>query len=128
MNLLTEIDYGPDENRLEPEVIARIGTESIVAWDQEALPARDWIAEPFERVANWKNFFRAQGRRNGQEALLLVTSSGAARFALRAHDELIDASDQMPSLKIRTGACARIDIEARQPTILRAKTSITRAT
>ena len=112
LDFLTEIDYGPDEDLAEPDVIARVGIESILAWDREAVPARGWIVKPLERVAAWRQFFRAHGRTGGDTALLLVTSSGAARFALRSENNLLAASNHLASLKLRTGACGRIDVDA----------------
>ena len=33
LDMFDEIDYGPDENKPEADVIARIGADAIAAWD-----------------------------------------------------------------------------------------------
>lgn len=76
---LREIDHGPDENQPEDAVIARIGRDALTAWDHWARPPAGWIVDAETRVASWRALFaRDQG------PTLLVTSNGAARFALIA--------------------------------------------
>jgi probable phosphoglycerate mutase len=97
--LLTEIDHGPDEDQTEARVEARIGKEALGAWDRQAIAPPDWIVDADERVTGWREF-AAQPL---PEAVLLVTSNGAARFALLAF------GFDMASLKLRTGAYGIIE-------------------
>lgn len=79
---LREIDYGPDENRLEAEVVARVGPAALEAWEKHAVPPPGWRVDPAALVGNWQELFRELAEENG--AHLIVTSSGIARFALAA--------------------------------------------
>ncbi|MBB3859401.1 putative phosphoglycerate mutase [Novosphingobium hassiacum] len=79
---LREIDHGPDENQTEDVVLARIGAEALAAWDRDATPPPDWSVDADARIAAWRELFA--GALPGQPPTLLVTSNGAARFALMA--------------------------------------------
>lgn len=94
---LREIDHGPDENRTEVEVIARIGADALAAWERGAIAPPGWQVDAEPRLAAW----RALVDRDTDETWLLVTSNGAARFALLALGE--------PPAKIRTGAFGVIE-------------------
>lgn len=99
---LGEIDHGPDEGRPEAEVLARLGEQALTAWDAQAIPPDGWTVDAGTRMAAWKAWF-AQG---GEGAELLVTSNGAARFALLAMDAPSTA------LKLRTGAFGELAVDA----------------
>ncbi|OAH38147.1 phosphoglycerate mutase [Sphingobium yanoikuyae] len=99
-HFLAEIDHGPDENGLEEEVVARVGHDAIRQWDELARPPEGWIVDAEARIAAWRNFFSADASEN----VLLVTSNGAARFALLA----AEYSGKLGSLKLRTGAYGEI--------------------
>jgi broad specificity phosphatase PhoE len=94
---LAEIDHGPDEDRAEPEVVARVGAAALAAWDARGEPPPGWQVDPAARRAAW----RALYAHAGDETLLLVTSNGAARFALLAEPALAQG---LATLKLRTGA------------------------
>ena len=91
---LNEIDHGPDEGRPEAEVIARIGEQALADWDERGIAPDGWTVNAESRIAAWKSWFA----RAGEGADLLVTSNGAARFALLA------LGISPASLKLRTGA------------------------
>lgn len=93
---LTEIDHGPDENRTDAEVVARIGEAALAAWEHDAVPPPGWIVDAEARIAGWRGF---AGETAGDS--LLVTSNGAARFALMAFG--------LTPRKIRTGAYGIIE-------------------
>ena len=96
---LTEIDHGPDEGQLESEVLARIGPAAIAAWESEARAPDGWLVDAERRIAGWHELWRA-----GQGHTLIVTSNGAARFALLSDEGLQSQASALPSLKLRTGA------------------------
>ena len=100
-DFLREIDHGPDENATEAEVIRRVGTEAIEAWDNCVVPPQDWAVDAELRIAAWRELFA--GVDTAQGPVLLVTSNGAGRFALLADPVLKDAAAQLPSLKLPTG-------------------------
>lgn len=96
-DFLVEIDHGPDENRTESEVLARIGQNALTAWDHHAVAPPGWSVDADQRIAAWKVLLEALTP--GQPPLLLVTSNGAARFALKVLPDL----PQHP-LKLATGS------------------------
>ncbi len=93
---LREIDHGPDEDRSEEDVIARIGREALNIWEQSAEPPPDWVVDAPARLAAWRDWLATPEG----ETTLIVTSNGAARFALLALD--------LPPAKLRTGAYSEI--------------------
>lgn len=97
---LCEIDHGPDENQPEDAVLARIGAAALAAWDERAEAPPGWIVDAEGRRAAWRNLFA--GGTSG--ATLVVTSNGAARFALSATATLARAAAALPGLKLPTGA------------------------
>lgn len=100
---LREIDHGPDENRTEAEVLARVGAQALDRWDTHAVPPSGWIVDGDARLAAWRGFLAASPPGD----TLLVTSNGAARY-LRLALGLTPA-------KLRTGAYAEV---AGEPAVL----------
>lgn len=98
--LLAEIDHGVDEDQPDPVVIARIGAGALAAWDIRGEAPDGWQVDSPARLASWRTLFAEAA----DETLLLVTSNGAARFALLAHPALAVQAQSLPSLKLRTGA------------------------
>ncbi|ALR22432.1 histidine phosphatase family protein [Sphingobium baderi] len=99
---LNEIDHGPDEGLPEQEVWARVGAEAIAAWDEQAIAPPGWRVDAETRLAAWRAYLA-----NGEEGTdILVTSNGAARFALLA------LNLPLASLKLRTGALGELVITA----------------
>jgi probable phosphoglycerate mutase len=99
---LREIDHGPDEDRPEAEVVARIGAQALAAWDREGTPPPGWIVDAPERLHAWQAFLTT-----ASQPTLLVTSNGAARFALLALGLAPGGA-----LKLATGAYGLIVREA----------------
>ncbi len=77
----TEIDYGPDENKTEEEVIARIGQAAIDAWNKEATVPNGWIVNPKAIIQNWIDFGNDMMTKHTDENVLIVSSNGIIRFA-----------------------------------------------
>ncbi|MFZ2997473.1 histidine phosphatase family protein [Sphingobium sp.] len=100
-NWLGEIDHGPDENALEADVLARIGAPALADWDERGIAPDGWIVDAERRIGAWRAFF-AEG---GKGADLLVTSNGAARFAL------LTLGLPLSTLKLRTGAFGELAVE-----------------
>lgn len=74
----TEIDYGPDENKTEDQVIERIGQEAIDLWNEKAIAPQGWNVDTEQLISVWKNF--ADSIADG-ETVLAVSSNGIIRFA-----------------------------------------------
>ncbi len=100
-DFLREIDHGPDENRTEDEVVARIGAEALAAWDRDAAAPDGWQVDRAARIDAWRALLLAADA--DRDPVLLVTSNGAARFALMADPELQAAAGDLATLKLPTG-------------------------
>jgi probable phosphoglycerate mutase len=106
---LREIDYGPDENRPEDEVVARIGKAALEAWERESIPPPGWRVDPAALVGNWQELFSKLAGEPG--AHLIVTSNGIARFALAAAGEI------RADAKLGTGAYGIVEISGGEAAI-----------
>ncbi len=81
LDIFNEIDYGPDENKTEAAVIARIGEKAIKDWDESAKVPQGWKVNPQEIILNWQDFAEQIRAHDDNETILVVTSNGIARFA-----------------------------------------------
>ena len=100
---LAEIDHGPDEDQTEDVVLARVGASALRAWDEAGEAPAGWTVDAARRIAAWQALLaNATGR------IAIVTSNGAARFALLAHPDLRAQAGRLASMKLRTGAWGRI--------------------
>lgn len=99
--MLDEIDYGPDENKPEADVIARIGRQALTDWDEHAIVPEGWLADPEGITQNWLNF--AKNLQNTDQTILVVTSNGTARFAPYITGNF-EAFKARYSIKLATGA------------------------
>lgn len=96
---LREIDHGPDEDRTEPEVLARIGAQALAEWDARAVPPPGWAVDAEARISAWRALFSGD-----HGPTLLVTSNGAARFALIAVGLEVGAYEVPGGMKLATGS------------------------
>ncbi|WP_010184552.1 histidine phosphatase family protein [Sphingomonas sp. PAMC 26605] len=100
---LNEIDHGPDEDMPESAVIARIGADAIAAWDRDAHAPDGWSVDADRRLAGWRALWASDAGN-----IVLVTSNGAARFALLSDPGLRAQAAALPTLKLRTGSFGTI--------------------
>jgi len=107
LEFLKEIDYGPDENRPESDVISRIGQAAIEAWDRDCILPQGWQADPETIIQSWILFFKTISASGGKGPILLVTSNGVARFVFAA---LSEPSNNNLDIKLKTGAFGRLSI------------------
>ncbi len=109
LDFLREVDYGPDENRPEEEVVARIGVEALSLWESQAVPPPGWKIDPDFIKQQWQVLFREiASQQNHQDPVLIVTSNGIARFALQA---AAAGSTSVDTIKLSTGAFGRFSID-----------------
>jgi probable phosphoglycerate mutase len=101
--MFNEIDYGPDENRTEEEVIARIGRQALQDWNEYAKAPDGWKVDPDAIVRNWLAFGEKCRREFAGKTILVVTSNGIARFAPYLTGDFAGFA-QTHNLKIATGA------------------------
>jgi len=98
---LREVDYGPDENRPEDEVIARIGEAALHAWESDAFPPPGWLIDPAKVKQDWAALIQKLAASPPERPVLIVTSNGIARFVLDAVSRYEDRPD---AIKLKTGA------------------------
>lgn len=100
---LREVDYGPDENRPETEVQARLGP-ALDAWDRDGIVPAQWPIDIARIRHGWQALLeRAAGL--GEDArLLVVTSNGIARFL----PDVVDEGGQGLQRKLATGAWGEV--------------------
>lgn len=94
---LNEIDYGPDENKTEKEVIARLGTQALKDWDEKNVVPEGWLADPAEITKGWRDFTDEILEKYEGKTVLTVTSNGIARFAPPALGIETDAKLKLPT-------------------------------
>lgn len=106
-DFLAEVDHGPDENQPEDAVLARIGRAALELWDAEAVPPPGWEARPEWRRGRWLAFADEAVTAHRDDAILLVTSNGAARFALAAFG--LKPGGKAQGVKFRTGSYGLVE-------------------
>jgi 2,3-bisphosphoglycerate-dependent phosphoglycerate mutase len=99
LTFLNEIDYGADENKPEPDVVARHGEFALKRWDELGEMPDGWSPRPSTISESWKFFLEGCLKEYQNKTLLLVTSNGIARFALKN----VDNGGKFP-MKLSTGA------------------------
>jgi probable phosphoglycerate mutase len=103
LGIFNEIDYGPDENKTEEEVVARIGKTAIKNWDEKAIVPWGWNVEPEQIIENWRSFAGQIATLDEYKVFMVVTSNGIARFAPHLADNFESFADKN-KIKISTGA------------------------
>lgn len=107
LDSFTEIDYGPDENKTEEEVMRRLGNGNldagkkiIDAWDKEAIVPYGWLVNPKAIINTWENF--ANNFEHIHKTVLIVTSNGIIRFAPYLTGDFASFSEKH-AIKVSTG-------------------------
>lgn len=108
--MFNEVDYGPDENKTEAEVIERIGEKAIQQWDEKAIAPDGWLVDPEMIKKNWFNFFQKMQMIDGD--VMVVTSNGIARFAPHILNDF-DSFSKNNKIKLSTGAFAVFDYDGK---------------
>lgn len=103
--LFNELDYGPDENKTEDEVTARIGAQALHDWDAHGLMPPDWAPGTDSITHGWLAFGERIRTAHAGGRVLVVTSNGIARFALHLTGDFAGFR-RNHKLKIATGALA----------------------
>lgn len=103
LSIFNELDYGPDENQPEEQVIARLGKEALAAWETQARVPHGWHVSPMEIITNWQHFAEQLRQQYQGKTCLVITSNGIARFAPYLTGNFAAFSAQYP-IKIATGA------------------------
>ena len=108
LEFLREVDYGPDENQPEPEVVARIGEAALNAWEMDGVPPPGWDIDPAKVKTDWQALLAEMAHLSPQRPILIVTSNGVARFVL---DAMTESATDLDSIKLKTGAYGRVQVD-----------------
>lgn len=111
LDIFNEIDYGPDENKDEADVIARIGEQAIEDWDEKAIVPDGWKVDPEAIKQSWFDFAEQIAAFDDNETVLVVTSNGIARFAPYITGDF-DRFRAEHNIKLSTGAVGILKHEA----------------
>jgi len=103
LSLFNEIDYGPDENKPEAEVVARVGEQALKDWDENAVVPKGWNFDPAKAIEGWIQFGAQIVRKYENKIVLAVTSNGIARFSPYMTGDF-EAFRKKYKIKISTGA------------------------
>ena len=112
VEFLREVDYGPDENQPEEDVVRRIGEAALQAWETDAIPPDGWDIQPEKIRTAWADFLAALSKSESDQPVLIVTSNGIARFVL---DVIAHDGERPASIKLKTGAYGVIEISDKTP-------------
>ncbi|MCR9269184.1 MAG: histidine phosphatase family protein [Hyphomonadaceae bacterium] len=115
LDFLREVDYGPDENQPDDQVIARIGEAALAAWDAHAVPPPGWDVAPDQLIKEWASLLNTLSGPDEWPPVLIVTSNGVARFVL---DSIVRFACEPESIKLKTGAYGLIRTGAEGATLL----------
>ena len=94
-----EIDYGVDENKTEEDVLQRIGTQAMEAWNDHGILPSGWYADLDAIRAAWHDV----AEQSTNSTILVITSNGIARFAPSLTGDEV-AFRKKNELKMATGA------------------------
>ncbi len=103
LSIFNEIDYGPDENQSEQEVIARLGQEALQQWEDKAIVPQGWNVSPVDIIANWQLFAGNIEAEYSGKTILVITSNGIARFSPYLTGDFSEFAS-VHRIKIATGA------------------------
>lgn len=120
-----EVDYGPDENKIEDEVMLRLGKvylekegedisllqddvllargEAVIEeWNAEAIVPDGWKVSPAEMIDTWKSWGRRVEEDYLDKNVLVLSSNGIIRFAPYITGDF-EAFSKEHDLKVGTG-------------------------
>ena len=80
-DIFDEIDHGPDENKTDPEIVARLGLNAFSNWEQNNQMPREWSPQPDALRRRWLDFVKLCETEYRDRTVLVFTSNGVARFA-----------------------------------------------
>ena len=106
-----EIDYGPDENKTEDEVVARIGQQAIDAWNDDATLPDGWDVDVNEIISAWQDFANEAEQKHKDKNILLVSSNGTIRFAPYITGDF-DTFKKSHDIKVATGGICIFEKES----------------
>lgn len=109
-----EIDYGPDENKPEEEVIARIGQKALDLWNQEAIVPSGWIVNPQDIIDTWLQTAASIEKNFNGQTVMIVSSNGVIRFSPYITGDFA-AFSASHDIKVGTGCLCIFEKEDGEP-------------
>ncbi|MEZ5953087.1 MAG: histidine phosphatase family protein [Hyphomonas sp.] len=111
---LREVDYGPDENQPEEEVVARLGEAAIRAWDEDGKVPDGWKVDVAGIRDGWRRLITRASNMPEDAIILVVTSNGVARFLPGVVKDKPADLDR----KLKTGAWGEVIVDGGQSRIV----------
>lgn len=108
LGIFNELDYGPDENKTEDLVLARLGQQALNDWEDHAIMPPGWSPNSKTITTHWQNFSKQILSDHPGKVVMVVTSNGIARFALNLADDFETQRNSF-SMKLATGAFGLLD-------------------
>lgn len=106
-----EIDYGPDENKPEDEVVTRIGQDAMDNWNQNAVVPQGWKVSVEGIINTWNSFAKKIEKEFKDETVLVVSSNGIIRFAPHLTGDF-EGFIRENDIKVTTGGVCVFEKEA----------------
>lgn len=110
LTAFNEIDYGPDENKPETEVVTRLGEDALKAWEDNNTPPDGWKVDPAAIIQAWLDFGKRVANDYAGKRVLAVSSGGIIRFAPHLTGDFAGFRAQYKP-KVSTGALCQFDFE-----------------
>jgi len=104
LEIFDEVDYGPDENKTEEDVIARIGEQAIEDWNKSGITPPGWKFDSEKTIQDWKDFAAKVEKEYKDKTVVVVTSNGVARFTPHLTGDF-NGFIENNKIKISTAAC-----------------------
>ncbi len=111
--LFDEVDYGPDENKTDSEIIARIGAQALKDWDEKAIVPPGWNIDPTAIIKGWQDFAARMTTEYEGLRVLAVTSNGIARFAPYLTGNFEEFTKKYPLEISPPARCRRLDYDGK---------------
>jgi len=112
----TEIDYGPDENKTEEDVLVRLGDgdplkgkKIIDLWNSDTIVPPGWNVNPDQIIKDWKNLAQKVATDYRGQTVLIVSSNGIIRFAPHITEDFNSFSKEY-DLKVATGSLSIFEL------------------
>lgn len=109
-----EIDYGPDENKTEDEVIARVGEEALNLWNEKAIAPEGWQVDVPGLIHTWESWADKVAEDYQDKTVLIVSSNGVIRFAPYITGDF-EAFAKEHEIKVGTGSLCLFEKEDGKP-------------
>ncbi len=109
-----EIDYGPDENKTEDEVIARVGEEAIKLWNEKAIAPEGWLVDVPGLIKTWESWAEKVAVDYKDKTVMIVSSNGIIRFAPHITGDF-ESFAKAHDIKVGTGCLCIFEKEDGKP-------------